>query len=243
MKTIKELITNKKVVFYGDSLTHNWEKYDHDLNLTHPEDENYQYGLGYNHVKMLNDICNFKSVHNFAVSGGCYANTYYLNKLRPVWRHGPHQIMHSLKELSEAEVIFVMLGSNDFAEQVKFGHYKDCATSFDQDDMTFHEGMNFVFSKIKEVNPTATVFILNILTRAVGPDAHATFNFSTNEYNLAIAHVCKEYGYNLVDVTSVVKLEENFVGGTGTLYSEDGLHLNEDGYKAFTNFLLNYQID
>ena len=32
MKTIKELISNKKVVFLGDSNTHNWEKYDHDYN-------------------------------------------------------------------------------------------------------------------------------------------------------------------------------------------------------------------
>ena len=45
MKTVKELIANKKVVFYGDSITHNWEKYDHDLNLTHGED--YNYGLAF----------------------------------------------------------------------------------------------------------------------------------------------------------------------------------------------------
>ena len=56
---MKEFLRNKKVVFYGDSITHNWEKYDHDYNLTQGED--HEYGLGYNHVKMLNDACNFKS--------------------------------------------------------------------------------------------------------------------------------------------------------------------------------------
>lgn len=242
MKIVKELITNKKVVFYGDSITHNWEKYDHDLNLVNP-DPNHVYGLGYGHVKMLNDACNFKSVHNFAVSGGCYANTYSLNKARPVWRHAPHQVMCSLDVLKEADVVFIMFGSNDYSEQVKFGHYQEVATSADQDDMTFHQGINFTFNKIKEVNPNALVFVINILNRTVGIEPHATFNFSVDEYNLAIAHMVKEHKFNLIDVREVFKLDENFVGGSKELYSDDGLHPNQAGYKALTNFILNYKID
>ena len=100
MKTIKELISNKKVVFFGDSITHNWEKYDHDYNLTHPEDENYPYGLGYGYVKMLNDVCNFKKVDNFAVSGGCYANCFDINPARKEFRHFPSQVLKATKEVS-----------------------------------------------------------------------------------------------------------------------------------------------
>ena len=101
--TVKELIYNKKVVFYGDSITHNWEKYDHDYNLTHPEDENYPYGLGYGHVKMLNDVCNFKSVDNFAVSGGCYANCPDINPARKEFRNFPSQVIRASEKIKEAE--------------------------------------------------------------------------------------------------------------------------------------------
>lgn len=231
---VKDLISNKKVVFYGDSITHNWEKYDHDLNLTRGND--YNYGLGYGHVKMLNDVCDFKSVDNFAVSGGCFANTYYLNNCRPVWRHAPHQVACSIDALKEADVVFVMLGTNDYSEQVRFGHYKDIANSFDQDDMTFHEGMNYTFDKIKQTNPNALVFVLNILFRTVDVEAHATFNFSVDEYNLAINHVCKEYGFNLIDVSKLFN-KENIKN-----YSDDGLHPNENGYKVLTNYILEYKV-
>ena len=146
MKTVKDLITNKKVVFYGDSITHNWEKFDHDLNLTHT-DPNHEYGLGYGHVKMMNDVCHFKTVDNFAVSGGCYANTYYLNPQRPVWRHFPHQIVVSKDKLIAADVIFIMMGSNDFSEQTPFGYYKEVATDHNQDNMTFLQGINFGYQK------------------------------------------------------------------------------------------------
>lgn len=232
--TVKELIYNKKVVFYGDSITHNWEKYDHDLNLTHGED--YNYGLGYGHVKMLNDACDFKTVDNFAVSGGCYANCLELNPLRYEFRHFPYQVMHSLDALKEAEVIFIMFGSNDFSEQVPFGHYQDETDDYHKTDMNFHQGMNFGFKKIKEINPNAQVFVINILYRTVGVEAHATYNYSVNEYNLAIGHVCKQYGYNLIDVSKIYN-KENFKN-----YSEDGLHPNENGYKVLTDYILNYKI-
>lgn len=242
MKTVKDLITNKKVVFYGDSITHNWEKFDHDLNLTHT-DPNHEYGLGYGHVKMMNDVCHFKTVDNFAVSGGCYANTYYLNPQRPVWRHFPHQIVVSKDKLIAADVIFIMMGSNDFSEQTPFGYYKEVATDHNQDNMTFHQGINFGYQKIKELNPNALVFVINILQRTVGVDPHATFNYSVNEYNLAIAHMCKEYGFNLIDVSNVFKAPDNFVGGNKELYSDDGLHPNEKGYIALTNAILNHVVE
>mgnify|MGYP003427031047 CR=1 FL=1 len=68
-------------------------------------------------------------------------------------------------------------------------------------------------------------------------------NFSVDEYNLAIAHMVKEHKFNLIDVREVFKLDENFVGGSKELYSDDGLHPNQAGYKALTNFILNYKID
>lgn len=242
MKSIKELISNKKVVFYGDSITHNWEKYDHDLNLTHPENPNYQYGLGYGYVKMLNDVCNFKSIDNFAVSGGCYANCADINPMRKTYRHFPYQIMHSLKELKEAEVVFVMFGSNDYSEQVPFGNFNEVAKDENQTNMTFYQGMNFGFNKIKEVNPNALILVINILNRTCYIENNRTYNYSINEYNLAINHACKLHGLNLIDVSSLFSLKENFPGGKGVCYADDGLHPNQKGYEVLTNFILNQHI-
>lgn len=242
MKTIKDILNNKKVVFYGDSITHNWEKYDHDKNLTHPEDPNHVYGLGYNHVKMLNDICHFKTVDNFAVSGGCYANCAEINPLRPDFRHFPYQIMHSLDTLKDAEVIFVWFGTNDYSEQVPFGDYTETAPNDTKQDMTFYEGMNFGFKKIKEMAPNAKVFVINCLTRTVPVEANRTFNYSLNEYNLAIAHICNIYNLNLIDVSKLFVYPDNFAGGSDVCI-EDGLHPNANGYKKITEFILNYKID
>lgn len=233
---MKDILTNKKVVFYGDSLTHNWEKYDHDLNLT--KGENYNYGLGYNHVKMLNDVCHFKSVDNFAVSGGCYANISSIKPHRNEFRNFPYQIDHSLKELKNADVIFVMFGTNDYSEQVTFGDYKDEIDSINNKNMTFYQGMHYGFKKIKEVNPNALVFVINIMFRTVDIEANVTYNYSINEYNLAIAHMAKIYNFHLIDVYKLFNLD-NF----NNINSDDGLHLNEHGYKVLTDFILNYKID
>ena len=216
MAKLKDLLKNKKIVFYGDSITHNWEKYTHDLVLTHPEDPDYKYGLGYGHVKMLNDVCHFKSIDNFAVSGGCYANCMDINPNR---------------------------GTNDFSEQVPFGDYKDIAKDENQTDMTFYQGMNFGFRKIKEANPNALILVVNCLNRMVDIEANRTFNYSLNEYNLAIRHICNIYKLHLIDVSNLFVIPDNFVGGKGVTYTDDGLHPNNEGYKCFTEFLLNYEID
>ena len=243
MAKLKDLLKNKKIVFYGDSITHNWEKYTHDLVLTHPEDPDYKYGLGYGHVKMLNDVCHFKSIDNFAVSGGCYANCMDINPNRATFRHFPYQVTHSKEALEKADVIFVMFGTNDFSEQVPFGDYKDIAKDENQTDMTFYQGMNFGFRKIKEANPNALILVVNCLNRMVDIEANRSFNYSLNEYNLAIRHICNIYKLHLIDVSNLFVIPDNFVGGKGVTYTDDGLHPNNEGYKCFTEFLLNYEID
>lgn len=237
---LKELLCNKKVVFYGDSITHNWEKYDHFMNLTHKDDVNYKYNLGYGYVKKLNDACNFKSVDNFAVSGGCYANCYKINALRQSFRHFPYQVTHSTNKLKDADIVFVMFGTNDYSEQLPFKDYKDVAKNEYQGDMSFFEGMNFGFKKIKETNPNAIIFVLNILNRTYKYEREP-FNYSIDEYNLAIRQICEVYNLNLIDVSKLFD-KENFKGGNKELYSDDGLHPNEKGYEALTSYILNYDI-
>ena len=57
---------NKNIVFFGDSITHNWAKYPGGNKDT----VNDTTSLGYNHIPMLNDVCNFASITNAAWSGG-----------------------------------------------------------------------------------------------------------------------------------------------------------------------------
>ena len=237
---LKEFLQGKKVVFYGDSITHNFEKYTHDLELVHGE--NYNYGLGYGHVKMLNDVCHFKTVDNFAVSGGCYANVYKRAKNRNPFRHFGYQVYHSLDALAKAEVIFVFFGANDYTEQTKFGDYNDCAKSYEDDDMTIYGGMNLGFKKIKELNPNATIFVLNLLNQTIETSPLVMFQYSLGEYNLAVKHICEIYNMHLIDVSDLFKIPDNFPGGCGPIYSDDGLHPNHTGYVALTNRILESEI-
>lgn len=237
---LKDFLKNKKVVFYGDSITHNFDKYTHDLVLVHGE--NYEYGLGSNYVKMLDDVCHFKTVDNFAVSGGCYANVYKRSKNREPFRHFGYQVYHTIDKLKEAEVIFVFYGANDYTEQPTFGDFNDCASSFDDDNMTFYGGMNLGFRKIKEENPNATIIVINILNQTIPTNPNVMYQYSINEYNLAISHICRLYGMHLIDVSNLFKVPENYPGGKGPLYTDDGLHPNHDGYVVFTNYLLESEI-
>ena len=233
---IKDFIKGKKVVFFGDSITHNFDKYTHDLVLVHGE--NYQYGLGNGWVKMLDDVCHFKNVENFAVSGGCYANVYKWCKNREPFRHFGYQVYHAQDAIKDAEVIFVLFGANDYTEQRRFGNYNDLPVGPEDDDMSLYGGMNLGFKKIIELNPKAKVFVLSLLNQMFPTNPAFPFEHQLGEYNLAVRHMCNVYGFTYVDVTGVLKIPDNFKGGNGPLYSDDGLHPNHDGFVKLTNTVL-----
>ena len=62
---------------------------------------------------------------------------------------------------------------------------------------------------------------------------------------IAESHLAEKFNkedLKLIDVSKLYDLKKNFVGGTGELYSDDGLHPNQKGYEVLTDFILNYKI-
>ena len=233
MNNLKDIISNKSILFFGDSITHNWDKYDHDLNLVHGD--NYQYGLGSGYVKMLDDACHFKHVENKAVSGGCYASIESKVPARQEFRHFVYQVKHNIDKIKNAEIIMIMYGTNDYSEQVSFG--KDDSL----DETTFYGGMNVGLNIIKQANPKAKIFMLGCLNRTCPIDAK-TFNYSINEYNLAIKQCARAHDVIYIDIFDVFKYPTNqYNDNKELIYTDDGLHPNHNGYVALTNNLLNWK--
>lgn len=231
---IKDFLENKKVIFYGDSITHNWLKYTHDLDKV----ANYDGKSMSGYAGIILKETKATKIDNFAVSGGCYADTSSFTE-RQVFRHFPYQIDNSISKLSDADVIFIFFGTNDYSSQTPFGRYDELLPA--KDSHTFYSGMNYGFNKIKEINPKAKVFVLTLLNRTCPIDVE-TFNYSLNEYNLAIKHNAKRFGFQIIDISSLFKLEANFPNGKGPIYSDDGLHPNELGHKVLAEFILNSEV-
>ena len=232
---IKDVVKGKKVLFYGDSITHNWNKYDHDLLLLNPDDSVRDQ---WSYVFTIEEEGKTSKITNKAVSGGCYAN---LNtKARPVWRHFPYQVENSIEDLKEADVIFVEFGSNDFSDQNPFGSEFEKANSV-MEANTFFKGMNYGFDLIKKYNPKAKVFVINCLFRTLSVDPGFTYNYSLTEYNLAIAYNVRRYGFTLVDVSHLFSIKD-FNPEVKPSFTNDGLHPNNEGHKRLGEYILNMEI-
>ena len=234
MAKLKELLQNEKVLFFGDSITHNWDKFDHDLNYVNGKD--YQ-GLGSGIVKMLDDACHFAYVDNVAVSGGCFASLEKLNPLRQEFRHFPYQVSHSHSQIKQANYIIVMLGTNDYSEQVTFGKEDNL------DKTTFFGGMNVGLNEIKRINPKAKIIMLSCLNRTCPIEQGKTYNYSIKEYNLAIKVCARMHKAYYIDIYDVFKYPINqYNDNKDLIYTDDGLHPNHNGFKALSNYLLDCEL-
>ena len=226
---------NKNVVFFGDSITHNWAKYP---NGRKPEtEEEYKWAettsLGYptHYIPLLNNVCNFASVTNAAWSGGTMA---YLPKSteRFTYKSFPGAIDENQEAVAKADVIFVLYGTNDLTDQVPIGKMSDKMSLSDTNNSSFMAGMQFGINYIRELNEDANIVFMNLLTRTYTYSG----SYTLDDYNEAIHELCKTYMVKELDVNSLFDEKEFY------LYSDDGLHLNPEGYKVLTNYILTRKI-
>jgi hypothetical protein len=116
---------------------------------------------------------------------------------------------------SGPDKVFVMIGANDV--------------------MNRHEGalvenITAIIEKIRKVSPQSRIYYI-----AMNPVNNATHCRLMEIYNDRLQNLCGQKSvtflslYNLFkDPTTIIKLN---------LYRSDGIHLNEDGYKIFSNSL------
>lgn len=229
----------KNVIFFGDSITHNWAKYPSGNRPSTPEEQaaaDRVTGLGYagNYIVRLNNICKFESAINAAWSGGTMA---YLpnSPERFVYKSFPGAINDHVDDLEKVDVVFVYYGTNDMTEQIDIGTLSDTVDYGSKTSSTFIGGMNYGINKIREINPDANIIFINVLTRP--GYSSGSHNYYISDYNKAIDDVAKASLVKVIDVGHLFE-ESEFMPGSSQ-YTNDGLHPNDNGYEVLTNYILN----
>lgn len=212
----------KNVVFFGDSITHNWAKYPNGDKTSVETDS-----LGYNHVPRLNDVCKFKSIVNAAWSGGTVA---YLptSDERFIYKSFPGAVSDHKEDVKKADVIFVWYGTNDLYEQVPIGNPEDTMVADGKTDQNFNASLNYGMTEIYNQNPNADVIVMNIMVR--DPSNFGTIKL--NEYNEALKLGAERYNAKLLNIFKL------FTTRDLKACFKDGLHPNDDGYDKITEYIL-----
>ena len=225
---------NKKVMFFGDSITHNWAKYPSGNRPTTPADieaANNVTSLGYNYVPLLNDKCQFASLTNAAWSGGTMA--YDPNSTeRFVYKSFVGAIEDNVDAIKEADYFFVFYGTNDLSERYTIDDRIEM-TSLDNKRHSIISSMTYGVNRIREINEDAIIIFINVLYRTYGD---ANIDDKVCELNEAYTGKMVEYRTKLLNVYEIFD-HSNFT----LKYSKDGLHPNEQGYKLIAEYILNGQ--
>lgn len=226
---------HKNVVFFGDSITHNWAKYPSGNKPVTPEEikQSQIDSLGYpgHYIPQLHKQCEFTSITNAAWSGGTMA---WLPKSQERFTY--KSFIGSIKENEEAvkkaDIMFVFYGTNDLSDQVDVGTLADRAVIDDKTNETFVGSMSYGIQLIQQLNPQANIVFFNLLTRTYP----YTGKYTINDYCNAIENACRSYMLKMINIQNLFEVTE-FNGN----YSNDGLHLNDNGYKVLVDYILSGQ--
>ncbi|MCI5745035.1 MAG: SGNH/GDSL hydrolase family protein [Erysipelotrichaceae bacterium] len=234
---------HKKVIFFGDSITHSWLRCPSGSRLPDnaTQEEINEWNkvwntgspLGYNthYLSLLNNKCQFESVVNAAWSGGTMS---YLptSKERFVYKSFPGAVLEHENDIKNAEYAFVFYGTNDLTDQVKIGKISDNVDINSKVSSSFMGGMNFGIQKLQEYNENIKIVFMNLLTRTYAYSG----DYTLQDYNDAIEEIALSYSLKVLDVNSIFD-PSNFYN----TYSNDGLHPNDAGYALIADYILKYK--
>jgi lysophospholipase L1-like esterase len=200
--------TGKKVNFIGDSITSGTAK-----------------GKFVSYVSTVNRILKLSEARNYGISGGTIVsrNQGMDAKLRPVVTRW--QDMHT-----DVDVIFMLIGTNDYATQVPIGSIDSTSTT------DFNGSFNLVLSGLKESFPDTAIVVSTLLNRMAKP--MATHPIPISVYNDAIIDRCRDHAitcYNLHEVPDL-DLETDYSQGLFRL-TNDGLHPNKEGSMVLGRYI------
>ena len=223
MSVDKGRLYGKNVMFFGDSITHNWAKYPNgDTTVV-----NNTTSLGYNYIPILKNECNLNNIINAAWSGGTMA---YLpsSAERFVYKSFPGCVDDHFDEIKDMDYIFVFYGTNDLTEQVTIGNDVDKMQKDQKQAASFKASMKYGIERIREASKDARIIFINLLFRTYQYSGTIT----PENYNEAIDDLCKAYMCKLLDVSKL------FNRSNMAIYSKDGLHPNEKGYRVLADYMM-----
>lgn len=205
--------TGKKANFLGDSITSGTAK------------RNFV-----TYVTTVNQSLKLGTARNYGISGGTIASRNLLfpgegldDRLPPVVSRW--QMMNS-----DADVVFMLIGTNDYAAQVPLGATDSASPT------EFYGAFNIVLSGLKDKFPDAIIIVSTLLNRV--PKPVKTHPIAIDKYNDAILDRCKEHAitcFRLHEVTEL-DLETDFLQGDNHL-TADGLHPGKEGSEILGRWI------
>lgn len=153
------------------------------------------------------------TINNYGIGGSALSLRY--NEFDE--DHPP--LVNRWDEIKEADVFFILIGTNDYSSQVPIGN------SDSMDPGEFFGGLNIVLGGLKEKFPDKTIIVSTILKRKDNG-----VPIQVTEYNEAIKSKVEEYdlllfdGYNIEDFDIGSDFEGNI--------TDDNLHPNKEGAKV-----------
>lgn len=181
----------KKANFIGDSITS---------------------GVNETYVSTVKKILGLSVARNYGVGGSslCYRDSLSDTNYPPV--------LSRFEDMDDdADIIFVLIGTNDYSSQVPLGNMNSTNPA------EFYGGLNLLLDGLRIKYPDKLVVISNILRR-INPNK--TIPLST--YNDAIETKCKEKGFIVFDAYNGIGLDFNADYST-KITTLDGLHPNAKG--------------
>lgn len=213
-KIDKGRFADKKITYFGDSITQYWGN-----------DEYY--------VKFVSDALK-ADYYNYGVTSTTAAHSevrYLLNSITTI---GPDYVNNAITNNEIGDYAFILYGTNDWSGYVKMGSIDDYEEDTSKID-TFYGGLNYMVSKIQETNPNTKIIMMSCLFRNMIFDENPNNlgeEHTLEEYNLAIQKIAEKYGTKFIDLWKLfdeTTLVRNF---------NDGLHPNETGHRAITEYIL-----
>nr|WP_248278355.1 GDSL-type esterase/lipase family protein [Bacillus sp. DNRA2] len=138
-------------------------------------------------------------------------------------------------EIAKANIITINIGGNDILKGAKNLNYTKALEGFNQIQSTFTENLSLVSSRIKQINPNATVLFLELYNPMNPNDSlYSIADRLLPKWNINIYEVAKEHPGSLVIETTEVINGKNLQN-----LSDDGIHPNSNGHAAISELMIN----
>lgn len=197
---------NDKIIYFnGDSIT-----------AGTAGEQGLDEGVAY--VNTVGDILRFKTIRNYAVGGTRVAVTSDVEQ--------PSLVERIANMGNDADIIFIMINTNDYASQVPIGNDDSTDTS------EFKGALNYVFSYLRENYPTIPIIISTMPTRKPNYDGQTEFPITIEQYRQAVVDMVYKYKFILYDAYYNFGLDWRYEWlhrAEGYHTTRDGLHPNKIG--------------
>lgn len=140
-------------------------------------------------------------------------------------------------EIKKADIITINVGGNDILRKVKDKNLRNVFQTFDQLQTTFSTNLTDITTRIKKLNPKATIVYLELYNPLTPTNEfYPLADKLLPNWNLNIYEVANQYPTSVVVETTKVINGKNLNN-----LSADGVHPNSAGYSAISDQMI-YQL-